>query len=37
MRQKIQAFHPLPIDSDFIKTEIFLDELLEEGMIRDGI
>jgi Fic family protein len=31
MKQKIQAFHPsqLPIDSSFIKTEMFLDELID--------
>lgn len=31
MKQKIQAFHPsqLPIDSIFIKTEMFLDELID--------
>lgn len=31
MKQKVQAFHPsqLPIDSSLIKTEIFLDELID--------
>ena len=31
MKQKIQAFHPsqLPIDSSYIKTEMFLDELID--------
>ena len=31
MKRKIQAFHPsqLPIDSSFIKTEMFLDELID--------
>ena len=31
MKQKIQAYHPsqLPIDSSFIKTEMFLDELID--------
>lgn len=31
MKRKIQAFHPesLPINSEFIKTELFLDELID--------
>lgn len=31
MKKRIQAFHPskLPVDSSYIKTEIFLDELID--------